>query len=45
MTEDICECVWEGEIEVYQCEYCWLREEDLCSCKYDYINLNCRECF
>ena len=43
--KDECECVWDHETQVYECEYCYERYEDRCSCKEDYIDLNCSECF
>ena len=45
MKIDECECVWENDIQVYECEWCYERYQDQCSCVQDHIDLNCRECF
>lgn len=42
---DKCECVWHNDVQVYECEYCHYRYEDKCTCKEDYIDLNCKECY
>lgn len=42
---DECECVWENDIQVFECEYCYHRYEDKCSCVDGEIDVNCRECF
>lgn len=39
-----CECQ-EHEGEFYQCELCFLAEEDKCTCFDGEINIYCRECF
>lgn len=44
-TREECECVYENDIQVYECEYCYYRYEDKCTCKEDHIDLNCRECY
>ncbi len=43
--KDECECEYDGEQQLYQCEECHHNENDKCSCKEDHIDLNCRECF
>ena len=43
MTDE-CECVWADD-QWHECEYCYLRNEDKCTCKEDHIDLNCQECF
>ena len=46
MNELECECVYDKlGTQVYQCAYCYYESEDKCSCKEDYIDLNCRECY
>ena len=40
-----CECEWENDVQVYECEECYERYNDRCTCKEDHIDLNCKECF
>ena len=43
MTE--CECVWNNDYQVYECEACYHRYEDKCTCTDGEIDINCEECF
>ena len=45
MKMDECECVWEHDVQVYECEYCYHRYQDKCTCVNGEININCEECF
>ncbi len=43
---DECECVYDATgIQVYECEWCYERYQDNCTCYQDEINVNCQECF
>jgi len=42
---DECECVYENDECVYECEYCYDRYQDKCTCFDGEINVNCEECF
>lgn len=44
MTDE-CECVYENDIQVFECEWCYYRYNEECWCKYDHIDPNCPECF
>ena len=40
-----CECVWENDYQVYECEWCYHQYENKCICDYDENNPNCQECY
>jgi len=40
-----CECIYENDVQVYECEWCYYEYEDKCTCKEDHIDLNCQECY
>ena len=41
-----CECEYDGEEQMYQCEECYHAEERAkCICKDDENNVNCQECY
>lgn len=43
---DECECVFDATgIQVYECEWCYKRYQDNCTCYQGEINVNCGECF
>ena len=41
-----CECEYDGEEQLYQCEECYYLEQiSDCSCQEDVINPYCRACY
>ena len=45
VNSDECQCVWEHDSLVFECEYCYYRYEDECTCFDGEINVNCPGCF